>query len=44
MKKANYGEEAAKITEAIQEIPKNIPHLVLDTERKNDISLLGLEY
>ncbi|ABV74816.1 hypothetical protein A1C_02595 [Rickettsia akari str. Hartford] len=32
MKKANYDEEAAKITEAIQDFPKNIPNLLLDTE------------
>ncbi|WP_238528405.1 hypothetical protein [Rickettsia honei] len=32
MKKANYDEEAAKITKVIQDFPKNIPNLVLDTE------------
>jgi len=37
-------EEATKVTEAIQDFPKNIPNLVLDTEDKIDAFLLGLDY
>ncbi|AFC72247.1 hypothetical protein MCC_03230 [Rickettsia rhipicephali str. 3-7-female6-CWPP] len=40
--KANYDEEAAKITKAIQDFPKNIPNLVLDTEETKDVYPLGL--
>ncbi|WP_392506273.1 hypothetical protein ACE5D9_00640 [Rickettsia sp. 2024-CO-Wats] len=37
MKKANYDEEAAKIIKAIQDFPKNIPNVVLDTEGTKDV-------
>lgn len=41
MKKANYDEEATKVTEAIQDFPKNIPNLVLDTEEIIEVYQLG---
>lgn len=44
LKKVDCDEEATKVTEAIQDFPKNIPNLVLDTEDKIDAFLLGLDY
>ncbi|QQV74953.1 hypothetical protein H6P87_00495 [Rickettsia tillamookensis] len=42
LKELNINEEAAKITEAIQDFPKNIPNLVLDTGETKDVYPLGL--